>query len=161
MLTYRHLTVRIKLCLAAKFSSFFLNWTVTRPYFLLYTLAPAILADNVMWVKHWGPAPTVPSCLYELVTHSATYASRSQSQAHEHLCTSEYISVSLRVLELSGEFARRTLEIVKQPVGALSGLTYRTERHVLLFACPDCCHMSGKSGATVAVCSGEVLSFSC
>lgn len=64
----------------------------------------------------------------------------------------------LRVLELSGEFALRTLETVSQPVGALSGLTYRTERHVLLFACPDCCRMSGKSGATVAVCSGEASS---
>lgn len=95
---------------------------------------------HAVWkrVKHWGPAPTVPSCLYELVTHSATNACRSQSQAPQHLCTSEYISVSWRVLELSGEFGLRTLATVRQPVGALSDLTYRKEQHVLLFTCPDC-----------------------
>ncbi len=129
-------------------SIFFLS-SITWPYFHLYTHTHAhtcpgyISRQYAVWkrVKHWGPAPTVPSCLYELVTHGATNVSRSQSQAWQHLCTSEYISVSLRVLELNGEFALRTLSPVGLPVGALSGLTYRKEQHVLLFTCTDGCHM--------------------
>ena len=117
--------------------------THTHTHMHTHTCPGDISWRHAVWkrVKHWGPAPTVPSCLYELVTHSATNARRSQSQAPQHLCTSEYISVSLRVLELSREIALRTLTTVRQPVGALCGLTSRTEQHVLLLTCPDCCHM--------------------
>lgn len=83
-------------------------------------------------LKHRGPAPTVPSCLYELVTRSRSNAHRSQSQTPWHLCTSEHISMSLRVLELSREVTLRTLATVRQSVG---GLTYRREQHVLLLTC--------------------------
>lgn len=133
-------------------NSLFLTCTIN--FFSMHTNA---CLGNISWwhavwkpLKHWGPAPTVPNCLYELVTHSATNASRSQSQARQHLCTSEHISVRLRVLELSREVALRTLATVRQSVGVLSGLTYRKEQHILLFTC-----------LTVSACSGEVLSFLC
>lgn len=91
----------------------------------IHTCSGYISWRHAVWkpLKHWGPAPTVPSCLYKLVTQSATNARRSQSEARQHLCTSEHISVSLRVLELSREVALRTLATVRQSVGVLQGLT--------------------------------------
>lgn len=121
---YRDLTgtMRIKVCLAAKFCALSFmaceKCLLSQLYYYLALRSPLCTQTHythtcpgniscrhvAVWkrVKRRGPAPTVPSCLYELVTHSATNASRSQSQAPQHLCTSEHISVSLRVLELSG-----------------------------------------------------------
>lgn len=135
---YWHLTgtIRIKVCLAVKKISAlsFIGCTPQLYYYLsllsppctqIHTCSGYISWRHAVWkpLKHWGPAPTVPSCLYKLVTQSATNARRSQSEARQHLCTSEHISVSLRVLELSREVALRTLATVRQSVGVLAGLT--------------------------------------
>lgn len=77
-------TMRIKVCLVAKIAPVsFKDCGKSDFSVVTHTCLEYISWRHAVWKpeKHWGCAPTVPSCLYELVTHSATNATRSQSQA--------------------------------------------------------------------------------